>query len=137
MGCVMLVKRRVFEQVGLFDERYFFQNEDLEFSYRMKKAGWKIKVNMEARIWHKIGRSIGTESYDRWYYATRNRLIFIKENLPFVQRITSGLFFAITRPFKFVEWIIRRRPDLIMATFHGWRDYRLQHWGQRTPRIRE
>lgn len=133
----MLVKRQAFEQLGLFDERYFFQNEDLEFSYRIKKAGWRIKVNMEARIWHKIGQTVGTESYDRWYYATRNRLLFIKENLSFVQRITSGLFFAITRPIKFAEWLIRGRPDLIMATFHGWRDYRLQRWGPRISSTEE
>ena len=131
MGCVMLVRREVFEQLGLFDERYLFQNEDLEFSYRVKRAGWKAKVNMEARIWHKIGRTIGVGSYDRWYYATRNRLLFISENLAFLQRLTALSFFILTRPIKFIEWIIHRHLDLIAATFDGWRDYRLGRLGPR------
>jgi GT2 family glycosyltransferase len=131
MGCVMLVKRAVFEQLGLFDERYFFQNEDLEFSCRVKRAGWQIKVCMESRIYHKVGRTITPASYDRWYYATKNRLLFIKENLSFSQRITSKMFFAATRPLKFIEWLFRGRPDLIAATLEGWRDYRRQRWGIR------
>jgi len=131
MGCAMLIKREVVEQVGLFDERYFFQNEDLEFSYRVRKAGWKIKVNMDARIWHKIGRTIGTESYDRWYYATRNRLLFIEENLPPIQRLTAKIFFALTRPLKFIEWIVQGRLDLIQATLEGWNDYRHRRLGRR------
>jgi len=131
IGCAMLVKRKVFEDLGMFDERYFCQCEDMEFSYRLKKAGWCLKVSMESRIYHKVSRTFSASGYDRWYYATRNRLLFIQENLPLPQRVTSRAFFWGTRPLKFCEWVLRGRPDLIKATFRGWRDYRKRIWGKR------
>jgi GT2 family glycosyltransferase len=131
MGCAILVRRQVFEELGLFDERYFFQNEDLEFSYRIKRAGWKIKVDMDARVYHKVGRTIGTESPERWYYATRNRLLFIDENLPPVPRLTAKVFFSLTRLPKFFAWLIGGRRDLIRASVEGWRDYRIRRLGAR------
>lgn len=131
IGCALLVKRKVFEDLGMFDERYFFQCEDLEFSYRLKKAGWCQKVSMDSRVYHKVSRTVSPTSYDRWYYATRNRLLFIRENLSLPQRVTSRAFFWGTRPLKFCEWMLRGRPDLIKATFRGWRDYRNRLWGRR------
>ncbi len=135
MACVMLVRREVFETLGLFDERYFFQNEDLEFSWRMRRAGWKIKVHMGTHVLHKIGRTIATESADRWYYATRNRLLFIEENLPWPQRLTSLVFLAATRPIMFARWLVRRRVDLIGASLEGWADYRRGRLGPRRRRL--
>ncbi len=131
MGCVMMLKRAVVDNVGLFDERYFFQNEDLEYSYRMKQAGWRIKVCTRTFVKHKIGRTIAADSYDRWYYATRNRLLFIHERLPRRQRLVANSFFIGTRPAKFAGWLLTGRRDLIAASLEGWRDYRRQRWGRR------
>lgn len=131
MACIMLVRREVFQTLGLFDERYFFQNEDLEFSYRMRRAGWKIKVDTRTHILHRIGRTIGAESADRWYYATRNRLLFIGENLAWPHRLVSFVFFAASRPLKFADWLRRGRPDLVAASVEGWRDYWGRRWGPR------
>ncbi len=129
MGCCMMVRREAFEQVGFFDERFFFQNEDLEFSYRLKKADWTIKVSSDSRLYHKISRTITPESYDRWYYSTRNRLLFIQYNLNFLEQITATLFFVGTRPFKFFEWLLAGRVDLIQASLHGFKDFRNKRWG--------
>ena len=41
-GAFMLVRRETVNQVGLLDERYFMYGEDLDWAYRMKKAGWRI-----------------------------------------------------------------------------------------------
>ena len=39
-GCAMLVRREVFEAIGLFAEEYFFGLEDLDFCLRARRAGW-------------------------------------------------------------------------------------------------
>jgi N-acetylglucosaminyl-diphospho-decaprenol L-rhamnosyltransferase len=41
-GAFMMVRGRVVEEVGLLDEDFFFGGEDLDWAYRIKKAGWKI-----------------------------------------------------------------------------------------------
>ena len=40
----VLIPVRVFEDVGLFDERYFLYWEDADFSFRLKRHGWKLTV---------------------------------------------------------------------------------------------
>jgi len=131
IGCVMFFRRTLFDQVGLLDERYFYQNEEYDFFDRVRKAGWLVKVAMGPYVLHKIGRTIGTGSYDRWYYGTRNRLLYIRENLPLLQRIMARSFFYGTRAVKFVEWFVKGRADLVKATLEGWWDYRRHCFGKR------
>lgn len=75
-GACMFVKVSVFSQIGLLDKRYFLYLEDVEFSERAKKVGFKILFVPEAILWHKVSRSsaIGGELND--YFITRNRLLF-------------------------------------------------------------
>jgi len=131
IGCVMFFRRTLFDQVGLLDERYFYQNEEYDFFDRVRTAGWLVKVAMGPYVLHKIGRTIGTGSYERWYYGTRNRLLYIRENLPLLQRLIARSFFYTTRAVKFVEWFLRGRVDLVQATFEGWWDYRRCCFGKR------
>lgn len=76
-GCAMLIKKEVFQDVGFFFEPYFLTVEDLDFCYQAKKKGWKIKVALDAKIWHKVSFSRqGEFSFSNGYYGTRNRLYF-------------------------------------------------------------
>jgi len=75
-GCSMLVKKEVFEKIGLLDERYFLYLEDLDFCQRAKRGGFKILYVPEAKIWHfNAGSSeVGGPLHD--YFFTRNRMFF-------------------------------------------------------------
>ena len=58
-GCLMLVAREVFERVGLFDERYFFGFEDIDFCLRARAAGFRTRVAAGAVAYHQGGAAIG------------------------------------------------------------------------------
>lgn len=76
-GCCMLVKREVFERVGLLDEKYFLYYEDNDLCQRAKRSGFKITYNPRAVLWHKNAGSVGgSGSSVQDYYITRNRLLF-------------------------------------------------------------
>lgn len=51
-GAFYLIRREVIKQVGLLDEDYFMYGEDLDWSYRIKKAGWKIMYVPDVKITH-------------------------------------------------------------------------------------
>lgn len=55
-GACFCMRRRAVEEVGVFDERYYFGFEDVDWCWRAKKAGWKIAFNPRARIIHKVQR---------------------------------------------------------------------------------
>ena len=56
-GACMMIKREVIEKVGLLDEAFFLYNEEVEWSMRIKKAGYKIVFHPESNIIHLFGHS--------------------------------------------------------------------------------
>lgn len=74
-GCAMLIRREVFDAIGLFDETYFFSFEEIDFCLRARRAGFGTRVVPEAVACHEGGRSIGPDSPRRLYFAARNHLL--------------------------------------------------------------
>ena len=59
MGAFMLLRRDVFRQTGGFDEKIFMYTEELEWCFRIKKAGFQIAFYPNAKIIHLGGGSSG------------------------------------------------------------------------------
>ena len=49
--CNLCLKREIFDKVGLFDEK-FVKGQDLELSYRIKKAGYKLFYSPSIKVVH-------------------------------------------------------------------------------------
>jgi GT2 family glycosyltransferase len=81
-GCALLIRRAVFEQAGLFDERYFYSFEDIDFCLRAARAGWETWMVPSALVYHEGHRSIGTASPARVYFAARNHLLLARTAAP-------------------------------------------------------
>ena len=67
-SCGLLIRRRAFEAVGLFDPGYFFLYDDWDFSERVRAHGLNIWFVREAKMWHKVSRTTrGPQSPLYWY----------------------------------------------------------------------
>ena len=75
-GCAMMIRRGVFEKIGLFDERYFLYFEDADFCLRAKKAGFKIAIEPKSVIVHYLKEGRKKPLWQRWE-AVKSNLIFI------------------------------------------------------------
>ena len=53
----VLIRREVFEEIGLLDERFFMYFEDADFCFRAQSAGWAVAVAPETAVLHKEGGS--------------------------------------------------------------------------------
>lgn len=75
-GVLMLVRAKIFETVGLLDERFFMYFEDVEFSRRVS-AHFKIAYCSRAKAFHKSGGGTSWGNYTELYlyYHTRNRFL--------------------------------------------------------------
>lgn len=74
-GCSMMVRREVFDKIGLLDDAYYLYFEDLDFCLRALKAGYKLVYYPKSVIWHvNAGSSGGAGNPLHDYYLTRNRL---------------------------------------------------------------
>lgn len=56
-GAALVVRREVFEQVGIFDEGYFMYSEELDWQKRIKAGDWEIVYLPTAHIVHYGGMS--------------------------------------------------------------------------------
>ena len=81
-ACV-LIRRKVFEDVGLLDEDFFMYFEDVDFCKRAREAGWNIIHNPEAHVVHLRGGSSPVKSQTakkkrlpRYFYESRTRYYF-------------------------------------------------------------
>jgi GT2 family glycosyltransferase len=76
-GCCMMVRKEVFNKIGLLDPKYFLYWEDTDFCQRAKRMGFKIVYVPQAFLWHKNASSSekpGSKIHQ--YYQTRNRFLF-------------------------------------------------------------
>jgi GT2 family glycosyltransferase len=77
-GCVMLIRRRLLDATGGFDERYFYALEDLDLCLRAREKGFGTACVETARAHHEGSATIGARSPRRLYFATRNHLLLAK-----------------------------------------------------------
>lgn len=80
-GCSMLVKARVFKEIGLFDEDFFLYWEDADFSFRAKKAGFKNIVVSSSWVYHFENSERHKDM--KIYWLVISGLIFFKKNTAF------------------------------------------------------
>ncbi len=51
-GADIMIRKEALDKAGLFDERFFMYAEEAELQYRIRKAGYEIFINPEAKIIH-------------------------------------------------------------------------------------
>ncbi len=56
-GCFYLIRKRVLDQVGLFDPRYFLYFEEVDHCLAAKRAGWEVQCLTTTRVIHEGGAS--------------------------------------------------------------------------------
>jgi GT2 family glycosyltransferase len=73
-------RRSMIEEIGFLDGDYFFSCEDVDISWRVNLAGWKVLYVPTAVIYHKLKATGGSEVGS--YYDGRNFLYLIWKNYP-------------------------------------------------------
>jgi len=77
-GACLMIKKQVFEDVGLLPEFYFMYYEEHDFCLRAKRFGWKTFYTGNISVLHKQSMSIGKSNPLKQYYQNRNRLLFMR-----------------------------------------------------------
>jgi GT2 family glycosyltransferase len=81
-GCCLLARRQVMNQIGLIDERFVVYQDDADYCFRAKKAGWKIYYYPQAQIIHYGGQG-GTRvhPYKHIFHWHRSYFLYYRKNL--------------------------------------------------------
>jgi GT2 family glycosyltransferase len=80
--CCMLIKREVFERVGMMDANYFVYFDDTDFCRRAYRSGIKLFYVPSVRLLHKVSSLTGSVSDFTIRYLTRNHVYYLLKNFP-------------------------------------------------------
>ncbi len=76
MGAFFLVRRSLFEAQHGFDERFFVYMEDLDFSLRIREAGWRSFYFAGAQAYHKGRGTTDQAKSVRLSYSRHSRILY-------------------------------------------------------------
>jgi hypothetical protein len=115
-GASMIVRREVFQAVGLLDEKYFMYFEEVDFCLQAYKSGWPCWYVPESRVVHLVGQSSGVTDTKRppkrlpQYWFDSRRRYFLKNHGWLYAAMTDAAWVV-----GFILWrwrrVIQRKPD--------------------------
>jgi GT2 family glycosyltransferase len=132
-GALMAVSRTAIEATGLLDEDLFAYIEDVDWSLRVRAAGFEVLFVPGARAWHAVGGSTGGEygSTQTLYYGVRNTVVVCERHRPLGRLGTGARRGAILA--SYLALVPPRRPwrRSLGAVLEGFRDARARRLGAR------
>ena len=81
-GSAALYRRKMLDEVGLFDEDFFLYCEDTDLGLRARWAGWECAYVPGAVVQHRYSHSAGRATPLKAYFVERNRLSMVVKNFP-------------------------------------------------------
>lgn len=92
LGACLMVRREAIHEVGLLDEGFFMYCEEIDWCWRMRKAGWEIACVPQARVIHHAGAST-SQFRDAMFVALwRSRFrLFEKHLAPWRRRVIGWI----------------------------------------------
>jgi len=79
-GAFMMIPKKVLDKIGLLDERFFMYGEDIDLSYRIKKAGYKNVYFPNTSIIHFKGESTKKSSANYVFVFYRAMVLFAQKH---------------------------------------------------------
>jgi GT2 family glycosyltransferase len=133
VGTLMAVSRPAIDAAGLLDEQLFAYVEDVDWSLRVRTAGFEVLFVPSARAWHTVGGSTGGEygSTHTLYYGVRNTVVVCERHHP-LGRVGTPLRRAAIL-LSYLALVPPRRPwrEALRAVLDGFRDARSGQLGAR------
>jgi len=107
-GAAMMIKRDVLEKVGNMPEEFFLYYEELDWSEQIRRAGFEVYIEPNAKIYHKESVSVGKQSDLQLYYTNRNRIFFMRRNKKAWEFVLFSVYiFTIMLPKHFLGFLRR------------------------------
>ena len=110
-GC-LLIKKNIFELVGMYDKEYFTLTDDIDLCLRVRLLGLKIYVTNESHLYHRVSATLSKSNrHIKRFYSERNNLrtilkcynlktIFMILPLYLALLVGESIFFACMLKFK-------------------------------------
>ncbi len=119
-GCAPLLVRSALERAGMFDERYFLYYEDADLSCRFQRAGYRLMVDPQARIFHE--ERSNTDNPEKLYWLVRSGIQFFRTHTPSSVRLPQRLFLFLRQAKNRIDRTLFPRSESVRQVARAYRD---------------
>lgn len=115
-GAHLIIRREVFDQIGLLDESYFLYFEETDFILRAARAGWECWHVPASRVVHLVGQSSGLvngpavmKPLPDYWFESRRRYFILNHGRTYAVLVDLALLAGLA------IWGLRRRIQRLPA----------------------
>ena len=122
-GCAVLFPVQTLSLIGYFDENFQMYYEDMDLSFRVRKAGLQILVIPAAKVWHKIARSSGgIDTPNERYWMGRSSVRYFRKHAGSFNKIAIIFWRTLSALRTSFRLLASNRTPALKAYWAGLRD---------------
>lgn len=143
-GCFYLVRRRLVDEIGLFDPRYFLYCEEVDHCLAARKAGWDVVYFAEVTVVHLGGESARTCGELTPYkqiesYQMESELLYFQKNHGTGTLLLHLVLVTLADGVDMLKQLVRSRPGrslkgLLRHVGMQWSLFRRTNYGVKPTR---
>jgi GT2 family glycosyltransferase len=119
-GGGMMVPRKIIDEVGGLPEEFFIYYEEFDWCEQIKRKGYKVYYQPKSLIYHKESMTTGKESAFKAFYHTKNRILYMRRNVPWYNFIVFLMYFsAFTVPKNTLVYLKRGQKHHLRSFWKG------------------
>jgi GT2 family glycosyltransferase len=95
-GAAALYRKRMLDEIGLFDEHHFAYGDDTDIGIRGRLAGWSCLFVPGAVVYHRYSATTGEYSPTKVFLVERNRIWVVWKYFP-ARHLVASPFYSLVR----------------------------------------
>ena len=118
----MIISRPLLREIGPLAEVYFpLYWEDSEYSFRARNAGFPVLYAPRAKVFHKVGATVGAADVSPVvaYCQNRLRVFYVRRNYRGWTKAAALGYLAVTKPGRAMIEAARGRPRIGWEILRG------------------
>lgn len=127
-GAALFVRSDVYRTMGGLDADFFAHMEEIDFCWRIKNAGYKIKIQPASVVYHIGGGTLPKNNSMKTYLNFRNNLYLLLKNLPedriFITLASKFFLDQIAAFFFLLQGHLKDFTAVYKAMFHFFKNYK-------------
>jgi len=131
-AALTLFRKSIFEEVGLFDEDFFYGYDEIDLAWRINFRGYKVIYMPSSEIYHKVSQTSRSENSFRpefYFMIKRNRLQMLIKNLSVKRLIPALTITLLEYSLYLLYWLYKKNRqnsvELISSVLWVVRNFRM------------
>ena len=124
-GAALCIRRKAYLDAGGLDERFFAHMEEIDLCWRLRNAGWHLRVCPQSVVYHLGGGSLPMNHPRKLFLNYRNNLLMLYKNL------TPGAWRRVSRRRKVLDFLaslvflLKGEMKNVKAVSQAYREFRM------------